>query len=181
MGQGWGEFEFLGGPLASPLHSRLWGAGDVSGRSCRLLPPSSILGQHQKPQGNGFLWGIKWGCKSHSTAEAFLRPSSQTHWKSRAPSTNLLGDFGQFPNSPCLNIPTCRMGTSTPHSTISLDGFPPSLHSCLDHKACLKSQYNRAWESLWGTKAHYKYEVLFLFQGESGIPRILGLIRSEAV
>lgn len=41
-------------------------------------------------------------------------------------------------------------------------------------------QYKQAWESVWGTKAHHEYEVLFLFQGESGIPRILGLMRSEA-
>lgn len=72
------------------------------------------------------------------------------------------------------------MGIPSLHSESSF-GWVPAFPAFLPgSQGWSEVQYNQAQESIWGTKAHYEYEVLFLFQGESGIPRILGLMRSEA-
>lgn len=94
------------------------------GKSCGLLPSTSILGQQRQPWGNHFLWAIRWVPESHSTVREFLRASSQPPWKSRAHSTNQLGSLGKAPTSPCLSIPACRMGTPDPHSRHFLRWLP---------------------------------------------------------
>lgn len=106
------------------------------GKSCGLLPPTSILGQHRQPWGNHFLWAIRWVSESHSTVRAFLRASSQT--PPGNPGLTAPISWAAWAKHPPPHV-SAFLPAEWEHQIltqgISLGGFPPSLHSCQDHKA----------------------------------------------
>lgn len=108
-------------------------------RSCRLLPPSSILGQPRKPQRSGFPWGIAAGApESHLTAQAFLRCCCQHPGNP--------GPLASRAQPRLLRAHCSHLQNGNPQT-------PPPLHSCPGPQAGQKFQHHQGQESIWRTKS----------------------------